>query len=65
VRFAERLEHHEVVRGAVVADGRDRDTGPPQPRCVRLAFVAQHVGFVDDHERRRHVGELLVIGAQR
>jgi hypothetical protein len=65
VRVAERVEHHEVVRDAVVAHGRDRDTGLPQPRRAHLAFVAQYVGFVDGQERRRQAGELLVARAQR
>src|SRR3954463_11081620 len=62
VRVAERVEHHEVVDRAVVADGRDRDSGGAQARPVRLALVAQHVGLVDDHERRRDSRELLVAG---
>src|SRR5919109_854507 len=64
VRLAERVEHHEVVDGTVVADGRDRDLGGAQACRVGLALVAKHVGFVDDHQRRRHAGELVVAGAQ-
>ena len=56
---AERVEHHEVVRGAVVADGGDRDAGLAQARRVGLALVAQHVGLVDDDQGRREPGELL------
>jgi hypothetical protein len=65
VGAAERVEHHEVVRDAVVADGRDGDAGRAQPGRVGFALVAQHVGLVDDHERRRKAGELLVARAQR
>jgi hypothetical protein len=41
------------VRDAVVAHGGDRDAGRAQARGVCLALVAQHVGLVDDHQRRR------------
>src|SRR5260370_13786895 len=34
VGAAERVEHHEVVRDAVVADGRDSDAGRAQPGRV-------------------------------
>ena len=44
---------------AVVTDGRDRDARRAQPGRVRLALVAQHVGLVDDDERRRQPCELL------
>ena len=65
VRVAERVEHHEVVRDAVVADGCDRVPGRAQSRGVGLALIAQHVGLADHHEGRREAGELLVAGAQR
>ena len=41
VRLAERVEHHEVVMDAVVADGCDRDPGEPELCGVGLALVAQ------------------------
>ena len=42
-------------------------TGTPaaRRRGVGLALVAQHVGLVDDHERRRQPLELLVGRTQR
>jgi hypothetical protein len=47
------VEHHEVVRDAVVADRGHVVPGCAQPGSVGLALVAEHVGFVDDQERRR------------
>jgi hypothetical protein len=40
VGVAERVEHHEVVGDAVVADGRHGDPGRPQAGRVGLALVA-------------------------
>src|SRR5215470_4089040 len=60
VNAAERIEHHEVVNDAVVADGRDGDAGRTQPRRIGFSLVAQHVGLVDDHQRRGETAELLV-----
>ena len=65
VRVAEGVEHHEVVRDAVVADRGDGDARGAEVRRVRLALIAQHVGLVDDHERRRQPFELLVGRPQR
>ena len=65
MRVAERVEHQEVVRDAVVADGCDRGSGRAQSRRVGLAFVAQYVGLVDEQEGGREAGELLVAGTKR
>jgi hypothetical protein len=40
VSLADRVEHHEVVMDAVVANGRDRDPGTPELCGVGLALVA-------------------------
>ena len=43
----------------LVADGGDRDAGVAQLVRVRLALVAEDVGFGGDHQRRGQAGELL------
>src|SRR4051794_8475919 len=65
VRIAQCVEHQEVVRDAVVADGGDLVAGRAKSRGVRLALVAQYVGLADDQEGGREPGQLLVAGAKR
>jgi hypothetical protein len=45
--FAERIEQHEVVDDAVVADSCDGDAGGAELGRVRFAPVAQRVSLVD------------------
>jgi hypothetical protein len=59
------VQHHEVVHDAQVADRRDGNADGPQLRRVRLALIAQDVGFAHDHQGSRQAGEVVGGGAQR
>src|SRR6478752_1538349 len=59
------VQHHEVVDGSAVADGRDGNSGGAQTSGVRLALVAEHVSLRRDHHRRRQTGQLLQRSTQR
>src|SRR3954451_21400199 len=65
LRVFEGVQHHEVMHRAQIADGGHRDAGGTQLRCVRLAFVAEHVGLVDDDQRRWQPGQIVEGCAQR
>ncbi len=63
--LAQRVEHHEVVDRAVVADTGGADAGLDELARVGLALVAEHVVLVDDDKRLGQAGELLEVGPQR
>src|SRR5215475_11023581 len=48
--LAEWIEQHEIVDRAVIAHGRDGYAGGAHLGRVGLAFIAQHVGFVDEDQ---------------
>ena len=64
VRFAQGVQHHEVVDDRLVADRCHRDACFAQLVRVRLAFVAEDIRFTGDHEGRRQTRELLEAGPQ-
>ena len=61
-RLGDRVQQHEVVDGAVVADRLDRHTSRRQLSGKRLALVAQDVVLIDDEQRLRQPLELLGAG---
>src|SRR6476659_2740891 len=63
--LTDRVQQHEVVNRAVVANRGDRHSGILQLPCVSLTLVAQRVVFRGDDERRRQALELVDAGAKR
>ena len=62
---AEGVEHHEVVDGAVVANGGGAHSGCGELAGVGLALVAQDVVLVDDDEGVGQPGEVVEARPQR
>jgi hypothetical protein len=65
IRFAQRVEHHEVVEDALVSRRCDVGARVAELARVRLALVSQDIGLGGDNERSRQAGEVILGRAQR
>jgi len=63
--MAQRVQRHEIVNRAIVADRIDADPRLLQLAGVGLPFVAQRIVLRGDDERRRQPLELAGAGAKR
>src|SRR5215813_7701602 len=61
----DRVEQHEVVDGAVVADRGDGNSRRGELASIGLALVAQHVVLIDEEKRLLQALQLLGAGIDR